>query len=208
MLFRSRSLADASAEDLTGDHQVFGGRAEEMPAAFRERFDVAFSVAAFEHMDRLPLTLDAAYDALVPGGCLFSLFSPIWSAHDGHHLPNIRDRSGREFSFASSPIPPWGHLLARPLELFAYLLQHTDRETAADMVYHVYHSGQINRLFTEDYLAYCASSRFAVERADPVFPLPPPAEIQTELERRYPGRRQFANNGLLLILRKGAKDRP
>ena len=76
-----RSLADASAEDLTGDHQVFGGRAEEMPAAFRERFDVAFSVAAFEHMDRLPLTLDAAYDALVPGGCLFSLFSQIGRAH-------------------------------------------------------------------------------------------------------------------------------
>jgi hypothetical protein len=32
--------------------------------------------------------------------------------------------------------------------------------------------------------------------------LAPPPEIQRELERRHPGRTQFANNGMLMILRK------
>lgn len=197
-----RRVTDASARDLAAGYGVFAGRVEELPAALHGRFDVAFSIAAFEHITTLALTLDGAYAALRPGGCLFALFSPIWSAHDGHHLPSIRDRGGRDFDFAQSPIPPWAHLLLRPPELFAYLLGHTDRETAAEMVYYVYHSPHINRLFTEDYVAYCRASRFAVERCDLVWPLAPPPAIQGELERRHPGRTQFTNGGMLLVLRK------
>ena len=198
----SRRLAEATPADLERGYDAFSGRVEELPAALHGRFDAAFSIAAFEHFDRLPLALDAVRAALRPGGVLFSLFSPIWSAHDGHHLPEIRDRAGRRFNFAESPIPPWAHLLLRPPELFEVLLAHTDRETAAEMVYYVYHSPHINRLFTEDYAAYCRGSGFAVERCEPVFPLPPPPEIQRELERRHPGRTQFGNNGMRLVLRK------
>lgn len=197
-----RRVGDAAAGDVDRGYGVFAGRVEELPAALKCRFDVAFSIAAFEHINTLALTLDGAYDALRPGGCLFALFSPIWSAHDGHHLPSIRGRDGREYDFASSPIPPWAHLLLRPPELMQYLLDQTDRETAAEMVYYVYHSPHINRLFLEDYVAYAHASRFVVERCDPIWPLEPPREIQRDLERRYPGRVDFTNGGLRLVLRK------
>jgi SAM-dependent methyltransferase len=198
----ARRLVDAGPRDLDAGYGVFAGRVEELPAALHGRFDVAFSIAAFEHIDRLALTLDGAAAALRPGGRLFALFSPIWSAHDGHHLPKIRDRSGREFDFSNSPVPPWGHLLLRPPEMFSYLLQHTDRGTAAEIVYYVYHSPHINRLFTEDYIAYCQAGPLIVERCEPMFMLEPSPDIQRDLERRHPRHKQFANNGLRLILRK------
>lgn len=198
----ARRIAAASPADLAAGYGVFAGRAEELPPALQGRFDAAFSIAAFEHIDRLALTLDGIHSALRPGGRLFAMFSPIWSAHDGHHLPEIRDRSGRQFNFGSSPIPPWGHLLLRPPELFEHLQSQTDRDTAAEIVYYVYHSSHINRLFTEDYIAYCRSSAFEVERCETTFSQAPPAELQAELERLHPGRTRFKNNGMLLVLKK------
>ncbi len=197
-----RTLADAARADTQSAYGVFSGRIEQLPEALHGRFDAAFSIAAFEHIDRPGLALNAIHAALRPGGRLFALFSPIWSAHDGHHLPAIRDRRGRIFDFASSPIPPWGHLLMRPPELFQHLASETDRDTAAEIVYYVYQSPHINRLFTEDYVAYCGQSAFEVERCDATFPTPPPPDVQTELEHRHPGRARFSNNGMLLVLRK------
>lgn len=195
-------LASAGAPELAAGYGVFAGRAEELPVALHGRFDAAFSIAAFEHIDRLALTLDGIHAALRPGGRLFAMFSPIWSSHNGHHLPDIRDRSGRQFSFTRSPIPPWAHLLLRPPEMFEHLLAQTDRETAAEIVYYVYHSPHINRLFTEDYVAYARASAFEVERCEATFPQPPPPELQAELERLHPGRTKFRNNGMLLVLKK------
>ncbi len=202
-----RSLAAAGPADATPAYGVFSGRVEDLPETLHGRFDAAFSIAAFEHVDRLARTLDGIHAALRPGGRLFTMFSPIWSAHDGHHLPDIRDRNGREFSFSKSPIPPWGHLLMRPPELFRHLSSLTDRETAAEIVYYVHHSSHINRLFTEDYVAYCRESPFEVERCNGTFLTPPPPELQRELERRHTGYQHFSNNGMLLILRKSAQTR-
>jgi SAM-dependent methyltransferase len=197
-----RRVADATPGDAAAAYGVFAGRVEELPDTLHGQFDAAFSIAAFEHIDRLALTLDGIHAALRPGGLLFSMFSPIWSAHDGHHLPVIRDRQGREFNFARSPIPPWGHLMMRPPELFQYLLAHTDRETAGEIVYYVHHSPHINRLFTEDYVAYCQQSEFELLRCDATFAAEVPPDLQRELERRHPGYRRFKNNGMLVILRK------
>lgn len=201
-LAQTRRLASAQAADAEAPYGVYSGRVEELPAALHGRFDVAFSIAAFEHIDRLALTLDGILAALRPGGRLFAMFSPIWSAHDGHHLPAIRDRDGRSFSFADSPIPPWGHLVMRPAELLRHLGSVTDREAASEIVYYVYQSSHINRLFTEDYVAYFQESGFAIERCDATFATPVPPELQRELERLHPGRRRFANNGMLVVMRK------
>jgi SAM-dependent methyltransferase len=198
----ARRFKDATPADLDAGYSVFAGRAEHLPERLRGRFDVAFSLSAFEHIDRLALTLDAIHAALRPGGKLFAMFSPVWSAHDGHHLPNIRDAAGRVFNYHASPIPPWGHLLMRPPELFQHLLAHTDRQTAAEIVYYVYHSSHINRLMTEDYVAYVQASPFEVELCEAIYPNPPPADIEAELRRQYPRHAEFANNGLLLVLRK------
>src|ERR1035438_6053619 len=133
---------------------------EDLPERYQEKYDLIFSIATFEHVQKMPAALDRMYQALKPGGRLFSVFSPIWSAYDGHHFPEIVDASGRRVD--RSIIPPWGHLLARPPDMYRYLCTRTDPGTAGTMVYYTYHAAFINRLFTEDYFAYIAQTPFKV----------------------------------------------
>ena len=195
-------LAQLERPEELPTHTIVEGAIEELPGCLSERFDLVFSIACFEHIHRMPAALDAMYRALVPGGKLFAMFSPLWSAPDGHHLPQIRDQYGRLFSFSSSPIPPWGHLLARPSQMLDYLRQHTDLATAREMVYYIYQSHHINRYFTEDYVAMVEQSNFEVEQIDATFPTQVPAETQALLEAHHPGRKLFANNGLLMVLKR------
>ena len=165
-------------------------------------FDIVFSIAAFEHILRMPAALDRIFAALKPGGKVFTMFSPIWSAHDGHHLPKMVDGEGRTFGFSKSPVPPWGHLLMRPSALMKFLQQQTDTATAAKIVYYIFHSPHINRLFTEDYAEFFEASRFRVQILSPTFSVPVPSQLQAELSRLHPGRTHFGNNGLLAVLSK------
>lgn len=196
------TLAGARAGDLDARYRLFSGRVEDLPEDLHGRFDAAFSIAAFEHFENPATALAGIHAALKPGGRLFAMFSPIWSAYNGHHLPSIRDRSGRTFSFAQSPVPPWAHLLMQPEELRAYLLRETDAEAAQEILFYVFESRHINRLFSEDYEAVCRASPFHVERCEPTFPVQVPAPVREALRARYPGRAHFENSGLLLVLRK------
>jgi SAM-dependent methyltransferase len=201
----TRTVDSAADADTLGDYEVLKGAVENRPSGVFESFDVVFSIAAFEHIGRLPMALDRMHKALRKGGELFTLFAPIWSAHDGHHLPNIVDRSGKAFGFHSSPIPPWGHLMMRPPELYQHLQNHTDKETAAEIVYFVYHSPHINRLFTEDYIKFFQGSDFAVRTVELAFLLPDSDALENMLrtiENIYPGRKHFRNNGILAVLTK------
>ncbi|MGA8153893.1 MAG: methyltransferase domain-containing protein [Terriglobales bacterium] len=173
---------------------------EDLPESHREQYDLVFSIATFEHVQKMPAALDRMYQALKPGGKLFSLFSPIWSAYDGHHLPEMADASGQRVD--RSVIPPWGHLLARPPEMYHYLCTRTDPETAGRMVYYIYQAPFINRLFTEDYLGYIAQTPFKVINLARPFTAPVPPNIQSALATLYPGRAHFDNNGLYIILEK------
>jgi SAM-dependent methyltransferase len=195
-------LTDATADLLEKDYALLDGAIEDAPDALAGRFDVAFSIACFEHVSRLPKALDRIARLLKPGGQLFTMFSPVWSAHDGHHLPEITDRSGRTFKFDRSPIPPWGHLLAGPSGLYQYLCNHTDAATAGEMVYYVYHAPHINRLFAEDYVAYFQQSPLHVKVCDGTFPIDIPARMQAELEKMHPDKTLFRFNGLLAVLQK------
>lgn len=183
-----------------GDHAVLSGPIEQLPEVLRGQFDAVFSVATFERIDRLPLALAAMYAALKPGGRLFSAFAPIWSAHDGHHLEDITDRSGRMFTRQSPPIPPWGHLLATPPELHRQLLARTDAETAAEIVFQVYRSNAINRLFFEDYVRYFKRSPFRIDTLTGTFPAQVPEAIERRLLELHPRNRSFAHGGLLAVL--------
>jgi hypothetical protein len=197
-----RTLAAIDHQESLPKYAVLSGRIEELPMTLYGQFDMVFSVAAFEHILFFPLALDRMYAALRSGGRLFTMFSPLWSAYDGHHLPNIIDKSGKKMGFHNSPIPPWGHLLMRPPSLLHHLLQHTDFETSARIVYYTYHSSHINRLFSEDYVAYIRASPFVIESLVPTFFVDVPNNINDELKRLYPGREHFANNGILAVLRK------
>lgn len=183
-------------------YRLLWANVENLPESYYGHYDLIFSIAAFEHIQHFPLALDKMFHALKPGGKLFSMFSPIWSAHDGHHLPQMRDRTGQTFNHGQSPIPPWGHLLMKPAELCQYLYQYTDRETAQNIVYYVYQSNHINRLFTEDYLAFVNQSLFKVENLSLTFPSPIPDYTDSLLQQLYPGRQHFQNNGILMVLEK------
>jgi SAM-dependent methyltransferase len=182
-----------------GRYNFYLENIEDLPEEHYNQYDLIFSIATFEHIHKLPLALDKMFLALKPGGKLFSMFSPIWSAYDGHHLPNLVDRQGRKFHFGDSPIPPWGHLLMSPPEMYSHLCQFTDKETANLMVYCIYHSPHINRLFTEDYLAYINQTCFTIDKIDLIFTNLIDSERKSKLEQFYPGRKYFQNNGILLI---------
>lgn len=183
-------------------YAILNGQIEDMPASFTGQFDVVVSIATFEHVLKFGGMLDRIHDVLMPGGSLVSLFSPIWPCHNGHHIWDITDKAGRVFSFGSSPIPAWGHLLMRPAQLRQHLLAHTDPQCADEIVHQVYHSPEVNRLFVEDYYAFLQGARFADFQLMPVMPSGIPDDIQKALETLHPGRRLFSHQGLLLKARK------
>ena len=195
-------LADVIDFNILNLYEVLSGGVEELPIALHEKFDVIFSIAAFEHIGPFPLALDKMYQALHGGGHLFSMWSPIWSAHNGHHLPTIIDKSGRSFSFVQSPVPPWGHLFMQPLELYRYLLNLTDQEAAARILYYLCNSSHINRFFVEDYLGFMEMSKFDFIEVTGYDETMVPPDIQTKLEGSNPGHKNFSHNGIMAILQR------
>lgn len=184
------------------EYEVILGNIDDFPKMIEGYFDRIFSIACFEHIHTLGFSLEKMHRVLKPGGILFSMFSPIWSAHDGHHLPNITDGKGIVFDFHKSPVPPWGHLLMSPSEMFLFLKQRTDLETAKKIVYYVYHSPHINRLFTEDYVNYFNNSPFKINKLIPTFQVQIPANVNDLLRKLYPKNIHFENNGILVVLKK------
>jgi SAM-dependent methyltransferase len=200
----TKHLAEAQAADIEAhEYLLLDGAFENAPDALGGQFDVAFSIACFEHLSRLPKVLSRTYHLLKPGGKLFAMFSPIWSSWDGHHLPEITDSRGQKFYFGkNNPIPPWGHLVLSPSEMFEYLLSKTDPTAAEEMVYYIYHAPNINRLFAEDYIRYVKLSPLKIVAFAETFHRPVPAKLQAELEYFHPGKKRFANNGFLAVLQR------
>lgn len=183
-----------------GSFTMFYENIEDLPALHDSRYDRIFSVACFEHILRFPQALRRMYRALKVGGKLFTMFSPIWSSYNGHHLPPTTDAQGNRYFFNNSPIPPWGHLTMRPAQLREFLCQKMDAETAEQIVYLVHTSPHINRFFSEDYVQFVEQSPFAVLKLEGTFPAQLDAAGQARLERLFPGRKHFANNGMLMVL--------
>jgi SAM-dependent methyltransferase len=184
------------------NYQLAHGQIEQFPSHLAESFDVVFSTSAFEHIADLATGLKRMHAALVPGGYLVSIFSPIWSSYNGHHLHSITDSQGKVFNYGKADIPPWAHLLMTPSEMRDHLRQLTDEATVQEIVFQIYKSSSINRLFCEDYISLVTASPFTVLKMDRTFESEVPPSVQETLERRYPGYRSFSNNGLRIVLRK------
>jgi len=185
-------------------YNLFLGEIENLPEEHYQKYDLIFSIAAFEHIHKIPQALEKMFAALRPGGKLFSMFCPIWSAHDGHHIPAVTDSHGVLIERGSSncPIPPWGHLTMSPPEMCEHLYQHTDKKTADLPVYYIYNSDHINRFFLEDYLNFVQQSSFSIEKVERIYPTSENIEIQETLKYLYPKNEDFLSNGLMLILSK------
>lgn len=184
-------------------HDIFLGRVEDIDDSLYNNFDLIFSIACFEHIHNLGYALDKMYGALKPGGKLFTMFSPIWSAVDGHHLPQIFDKGVDVSATIRSKIPEWGHIYMSPPEMYCHLKNKgCSREIASEAVYYIYHNQHINRLKTEDYLAYVKMSSFKTLAAQLTFINKPDQHTQDILEKANPRYKQFSNNGLLFVLEK------
>ncbi len=198
----AKLLKEVTTDDLQESHQILLGKIEEMPKVLEGKFTRIFSIACFEHIHRLGLALERMHAALEPGGKLFTMFSPIWSAYEGHHIPDITDANGRHWTKSDAPLPSWSHLLMSPPQMEQYLRNKVDRKSASELVYHIYHNPHINRFMTEDYIRYFQQSPFEIEKIIPSFPVPMDEKIQKQLESRHPGYKHFSNCGIAAILRK------
>lgn len=183
-----------------GGYQVLNAKVEELPDDLAGRFDLVVSLSAFEHIGNFPAGLERMYRALRPGGLLLSGFGPVWSGPHGHHLPAVVDADGQALE---AKVAQWDHLTHGPSQMYAKALTFTaDRDAAATLVYFMYHSPHINRLYSDDYFAYVACSRFeapiltrhgAVDAA--------PATL-ARLRALHPGYDEFRSDGVVMILRK------
>ena len=184
------------------------GKIEEIPTCFHAKFDRIFSSACFEHIHRMQTALDAMYECLKPGGLAFSYFAPIWSSHNGHHLPITIDSEGREWGFGdqSNPLPPWAHLVMTPPEMQKHLEVKMDRATASEIVYHVYHNMHINRFFAEDYIEFFNQSEFVLKHLKPFSVSKATESTMQFLKRLHPDRGMFEYGGLSVVLEKPSGD--
>jgi len=199
-----RNLAEQRRlEELNQRYRHYYCNAEDLGEEHHDSYDLIFSIACFEHINRLPLALSKMLRCLKPGGKLFTMHSPIWSAYDGHHLPiGIPERFNQKASHQAYVFKPWGHLLQNRSETYADISSRFDQEFAEEVIYSTYNSNHINRYFSEDYHSVFSSSEFALLEYQITFLRQPTPEIQQALESRYPGYKQFSNNGIYAILQK------
>jgi SAM-dependent methyltransferase len=199
-----RNLAERQRLLEIGErYRHFYCNAEDLSDDNLNQYDLIFSIACFEHINRLPLALERMLGYLKPGGKLFTMHSPIWSAFDGHHLPiGIPDRFDQQLPEQSYIFGPWGHLLQNRSQTYLDLRSRFDGAFADEVIYNTYNSNHINRYFSEDYRVCFDTSGFEIVDYQITFPRNPTPELQAALESRFPGYTQFGNNGIFAILQK------
>ena len=189
---------------LFGDvYTIFNGVAEEIGDIFAGKFNVAISIAAFEHVGRLPTVLRKIYNSLQLGGVLFSHFGPVYSCRAGHHCWMTP-----ELNFNTpGHLPDFGHLLMKPPEMLNLLARHYPRNVAEEAVYEIYYSDRITRNMYEDYEQYMAASPFEQFECRPFDVHPVNPDMQRRLEAMCPGYRRFDAHGMQIVARKLANTR-
>ena len=176
---------------------------ENFPDLLFQKFDLVFSVAALQHILRIGPSLFSMYHALCPNGWVAAQVAPIWTASNGHLLRSIVDGIGREISPSSELVPPWSHLVWGRPEFYVEMCKRMDRRSAGEIVFEVFDSQRINRLFFEDYLAYFRSSPFSgkftvVKHKNPSMP----DGLQKHLSIQFPGLREFNVSGFSMFLKR------
>lgn len=125
-----------------------------------EHYDLVYSVNAFEHIRDLGVAFSRMFDALKPGGYLFTLFGPIWSSDVGHHL-SIRTEDKRELHFFDGILAPWEHLTSSRATIRAKLARLYGEKSAQKAVDYIFDFQDLNRLTEHDYLQIVHESGFS-----------------------------------------------
>jgi SAM-dependent methyltransferase len=117
-----------------------------------DRFDLALSMAAFEHFLDGRRVLAEMHRVLKPGGSALVTFDRIWTSARGHHLHHIEP--------VAELIPPWAYLLLSEGSMRGLLTPRGSGELpmSVDEVLHwIYHSGEINRVDIREFREMFAS---------------------------------------------------
>jgi SAM-dependent methyltransferase len=178
------------------EHGGYRASLADLPSAFDGQFDLICSYQNLEKRSDFVAFLKKIFDALRPAGRIYFTIDPIWTAPDGHCLPEIRDAAGHKFSRANNPIPPWGHLLMEETELRTHLLRQTDEITAGKIVDYVYRSPHLNRMFAEDYQAAFQQVHISKGVGKVISVSHPPPDILNALKEKYPSCNSFEQAGL------------
>ena len=120
------------------------------------RFSAAYSINAFEHIRDLHTTLDKVRRSLIPGGVLFTVFGPIWSADVGHHLSIPTDQG--PIGMFDGVLEPWEHLTSTPAQIYERILPRLGSEIAQRVIEYVFDYPDLNRLSEADYIDILHSS--------------------------------------------------
>jgi len=187
--------------EINQRYKIIYKNIEDIEENYNNSFDCIFSIACFEHISRLPEAFDKMWRLLKPGGKLFSMFSPIWSCYDGHHLYHLK--IPERFGFKEKKIlSPWDHILKTRYQLHKELSGKFDRSFADEIIYHTFNNNHINRYFFEDYQYIFENSNFNLDKLFPTYKVDVPEPYQIELERMSPGYKNFSHMGWYLYLSK------
>jgi hypothetical protein len=195
-------------------YQIVTSPVERLPRSLYQKFDVIISMAAFNFVHRVGSALEKMYGALRPGGAAGIMAGQVWSSDEGNFFHTVEDSIGRAFSPYKlaghrDPIPPYGHLLMRPPEMYTYLTRFMDGNAAGDVVYQTYTHPRINRVFADDYAMYFHYSPFGRRgKVDSqlVQQNLPDLDLQKRLEALHPGRRNFNSRALVAYLQRLTDD--
>jgi SAM-dependent methyltransferase len=194
------SRSAAMGQDWQKPYVIVAEPVEDLADTLFQRFDLAFSVACFEHIHALEAAVSVIHGALRPGGSLFTEYSPVWSSHEGHHCDWIpHHRRPASIVADQGRVPPFGHLLNTPAELRTLLEPHFEPDQLDWVIQAIYRDGYINRLFHDDYLRIMKQSRFDEVTCRSVWPVEvAPATLQV-LAAAYPGQGGFKYQGLQIV---------
>ena len=150
----ARQKLDDSDTDSMSRCRYFDGRIEDIPSSFHGKFDIVFSNAVLEHVDRLPEALGKMRAALAPGGSMYHTIGPIWSGPAGHHVyPSYFSEFGKNAGAGIvNQLRPWMHLAMTPEQMHDHLRTAVCDSIAEVAVQSIYSSPRINRLFFQQYL--------------------------------------------------------
>lgn len=148
-------------ENYSYDYTGWEGFHAKWKATNGQRFNVVYSIAAFEHIHNLSGCLESIHEMLCDGGLLYAYFTPIWSAPNGSH------------GFHPKEIEDLGnhcHLLFDFSSIYDHLVdQHGyEKKSACSAAHELYYNYQINRYSYEQYLKIFEASAFYEKQVIPI----------------------------------------
>ena len=189
------------ADDSDLFYKAIQANAADMPLP-DSSVSLIFSSSAFEHIADLGGALREMHRVLRPHGLVYSEFSPIWSAADGHLLRGAVRKTLQDAGLW--PLPPWAHLTMTRGEMRSFLAAALRAKELRTVERWLYRRDSLNRLFYEDYNYLFHNSPLSVLRLDFGSGPPPDEKILRLLHKRQPGRSNFHVRRIKVILSKPA----